>query len=139
MPASPTMPPESEGSMATDVLLYDGHCRFCSKSARSMLKWAPGTLTMTSFRDEGVVERYGLTFAACEEALHLVRADGRIDAGILAVAYALRHRWFGPLLALVRLPGIFWVASRLYRIIGRYRFRIAGRECTDGGCSIYQR
>lgn len=124
--------------MTNDLLLYDGHCRFCSASARSIRKHSRSGLELVSFRDEGVPERFGLSLAMLELAVHLVRRDGRIEAGVLALVGALRHRWFGPLLSLVRLPGLHAVAALVYRQVSRWRFRIAGRDCSDG-CAIYQR
>lgn len=120
-----------------DTLLYDGHCRLCAGTARSMKRWAGPTLTLTSFRDDGVLERFGLSTSACEAAIHLVRPDGRVDTGVGAFVGALRHRWFGVPLRLLEVPGLRWVADRVYAFISKWRFRIAGTTCTDG-CSIYR-
>ena len=54
-----------------------------------------------------------------------------------ALLGAVRHRWFAPLFAWVRLPGIRFVAEQFYALVSRWRFRIAGTTC-DGGCSIYR-
>lgn len=120
-----------------DLLLFDGHCRLCGASARSLRAWARGSLALQSFRDVDVAAQYGLTVQACEQAIHLVRDDGVIEHGVAALLGALRHRWFAPLFAWVRLPGIRLIADRLYALVSKWRFRIAGRTC-DGGCSIYR-
>ena len=122
---------------ATDLLLYDGHCRLCGASARSLRAWTKGSLTLQSFRELDVGTEYGLSIEACEQSVHLVRNDGVIEHGVGALLGALRHRWFSPLLAWVRLPGIRFLADRVYSLISKWRFRIAGRTC-DGGCSIYR-
>ena len=119
---------------ATDLLLYDGHCRLCSASARSMRKWAKGSLTIQSFRELDVAAEYGVSVDDCEKVAHLVRSDGVIERGIGALLAGLRHRWFAPLIAWVRLPGIRFVADRIYALVSKYRFRIAGRTCD--ACAI---
>lgn len=120
-----------------DVLLYDGHCRLCSASARSLRSWAQGALTLQSFRELDVTTTYGLTIEACEQAVHLVRSNGVIDRGVGALLGAVRHRWFAPLFAWVRLPGIRLVADRIYALVSKWRFCIGGKTC-DAGCSIYR-
>ena len=122
---------------ATDLLLYDGHCRLCGASARSIRKWSKGSVTLESFRDVDVTTEYGLTIEECEKSVHLVRTDGVILDGVRALLGAVRHRWFSPLLAWIRLPGIRFIADRIYALVSKWRFRIAGTTC-DGGCSVYR-
>lgn len=123
--------------MSADVLLYDGHCRFCSASAHRLRRAARGAIELSSFREEGVPEAHGLTLQQLERAVHLVRGDGSIDVGVVALAGALRTRWFGFVLAAVRLPVIHFIASALYGLVSRFRFRIAGRTC-EGTCGLYR-
>ena len=123
--------------MSTDLLLYDGHCRLCGASARSLRGWSKGGLVLQSFRDVDTQATWGLSVEDCEKSVHLVRTDGVIESGVGALVSAVRHRWFWPLVAWMRLPGIRWVADRVYALASKWRFRIAGRTC-DGGCSIYQ-
>lgn len=123
--------------MQTDLLLYDGDCRLCGASARTLRSWSKGTLKLRSFREGDVESEYQVSIQECEAAIHLVRADGRIEAGVRALLGAVRHRWFAPLMAWVRLPGIRWVADVVYGWVSRWRFRIAGKSC-EGGCSIYR-
>lgn len=120
--------------MSTDTLLYDGHCRLCSKSAVQLKRWAGDTLTLLSFRDLDP-SSLGLTLEDCERQAHLIHPDGKIDGGLFALVAALRHRWFGPLFSLVRLPGIRWLANAAYELVSRWRFRMAGRTC-EGTCAL---
>lgn len=120
-----------------DILLYDGHCRLCSKTARTLRTWSGDALVLQSFREEGIPARYGVTIEACEAAMHLVRDDGPVMRGVLAFSSVLRRRWFGVFLAPLAWPGVHFVAERVYALVSRWRFRLMGRECSDG-CSIYQ-
>lgn len=123
--------------MTSDLLLYDGDCRLCGATARRMRRWARGSLVLRSFREGDVAAEFGVSVAACEKAIHLVRDDGHIDRGVDALVGALRRRWFGPLLRVVQVPGIHAIAGAVYALVSRWRFRIAGRTC-DGACSIYR-
>ncbi|TMA88654.1 MAG: DUF393 domain-containing protein [Deltaproteobacteria bacterium] len=122
------------------VLVYDGHCRFCLREARRLERWLGGQIRLESFRDAGVLERHpALTPEACEQAMQLVAADGRIWSGAAAAARALRLR---PLLAplgwLYEVPGLRQLFDRTYRLIARNRFRIAGTVCSEETCGLHQ-
>src|SRR5688500_18459675 len=44
------------------VLVYDGRCRFCTREAARLARWAGGRVRLASFREPGVLARYpGLT------------------------------------------------------------------------------
>lgn len=136
-PPSSTQPVEASPTpMKTDTLLYDGHCRLCSASARRLRGLAGGQLSLQSFRDVDVQATWGISLADCEKWMHLVRSDGRVERGVLAFAAALRHRWFGPLLALVRLPVLRLVSEFVYGLVSRWRSRIAGGPATAPAACI---
>jgi predicted DCC family thiol-disulfide oxidoreductase YuxK len=118
-----------------DVLLFDGHCRFCKKSAIALKAQTHGELTLTSFREIDPTQ-YGITFEACEKKLHLI-FDGRVEAGVGAIVQALRKRWYGVFLKVLLLPGIRAVAEAIYMQISKRRFKLAG-GCSDGNCTMYQ-
>jgi len=122
------------------VLLYDGHCRFCVREAQRLERWLGGRIRLESFRDAGVLERHpGLTRQACEHAMQLVAADGRIWSGAAAASRALRLRpVLAPLGWLYEVPGLRPLWDRLYGLIARNRFRIAGSACTEETCGVHQ-
>lgn len=119
----------------SDVLLFDGHCRFCKKTALELRARSGGTLTLQSFREIDPAD-YGVTLAACEKQVHLL-FDGRIEGGVGAIVQALRHRWYGVFLKLLLLPGIRAIAEAVYMQISKRRFKLAG-GCADGNCTMYQ-
>jgi predicted DCC family thiol-disulfide oxidoreductase YuxK len=124
-----------------DVLLYDGHCRLCRAGVTTLSKMSRSSpLELKSFREPGVLEAFpGVSLERCENAMQLVLPNGRVLEGAEAVVQALRHRWFGKLLLLYYLPVIRQLANAAYGLIARYRFRILGRDCPEGTCSIHQR
>jgi len=121
------------------VLLYDGHCRVCGGAAREFRKWVGGTgLQLRSFREDGALAAFpGLTLARCEEAMQLVLADGRVVQGAEAIVRALGGHPLGRLLSLYYVPGLRQLADVLYGVVARHRFRVAGRACPDGACSVH--
>jgi predicted DCC family thiol-disulfide oxidoreductase YuxK len=126
------------------VVLYDGHCKLCSRAARNLVAWArPGAVEAVSFQEPGVLDRFpGLTHEACMQAMVLVVPDGRRFRGFEAAVRAVATR---PLLRIVAsayyLPGIRQVCDRLYAWVAANRYRIFGKtaadECTDGTCSLH--
>lgn len=126
---------------ARAVLLYDGHCRLCRAGAARLGRWAaPGSLELADFQAAGVLERFpGLSHAACMQAVHLVRPDGRALRGAEAVAGVLLTR---PVLcAWVRLyyvPGVRALVDATYAWVARNRYRWFGRPaCDEQGCALH--
>jgi predicted DCC family thiol-disulfide oxidoreductase YuxK len=122
-----------------DVILFDGHCRLCSAAARKLerLLGSQGT-ELRSFRDDGVLSTFpGVAYERCEKAMQLVQADGRVVEGAEAIVRALGRRVWGRLLYVYYVPGLRQLVDALYRVVARYRFRIAGRECPDGACAVH--
>ncbi len=122
-----------------DVILYDGHCRLCVAGAKELQRLLGGQGTqLRSFREEGVLAAYpGVAYERCEAAMQLVQANGRVVEGAEAIVRALGRRAWGKLLYVYYVPGLRQLADLLYRAIARYRFRIAGRACPDGACSVH--
>jgi predicted DCC family thiol-disulfide oxidoreductase YuxK len=124
------------------VVLYDGHCRFCSSQVQNLVALArSGVLEAVSFQDPGVLDRFpGLTHEACMQAMHLVEPDGRVYRGFEAAVRAVLTRPILGLFAyLYYVPGLRQILDGLYRFIAARRYRIMGttKECTDGTCSLH--
>ena len=123
----------------TPVLVYDGRCRLCVREAHRLARWVGGRVRLESFRDPGVIARHpGLSEEACEAALQLIDADGRITSGAEAVARTLRLRpVLAPLAALYRLPGLRQLLDSVYRLVARRRFALGGATCADDVCRLH--
>lgn len=127
------------------VVLYDGHCKLCTRGARKLVALArPGAVEAVSFQEPGVLDRYpGLTHDACMQAMYLAAPDGRLYRGFEAAVRAVATR---PLLRVVAsayyLPGIRHVCDWLYAWVAANRYRLLGKttadsECTEGTCSLH--
>jgi predicted DCC family thiol-disulfide oxidoreductase YuxK len=127
------------------VVLYDGHCRFCTAGARKLARLArPGALDLVSFQDPGALDRFpGLTHEACMRQMYLVTPSGRVHGGFEAAVQALATR---PLLGLVArayyLPGLRQLCDTVYKVIAANRYRLMGKavaagKCEGGTCALH--
>ena len=133
-------PDERPGS---DVVIYDGHCRICTRQVSRLPWWdCRKRLSYLSLHDPRVAERYpDLTHEMLMRDMYIVDHTGRRHRGAEAFRYlTLRLRrlwWLAPLLHIpFSLPLWQW----LYRQFADRRY-LFGRteECTDDACSLHQR
>lgn len=113
---------------APPVLVYDGDCGFCTRSAlvaRRFVMPAGGTVAASYDLD---LEAFGLTTDECMEALQFVDSRGRVHAAQDAVAHLLLAGapWWRPLGAVLLVPGLNALAGVLYRAVARNRYRLPG-------------
>lgn len=119
------------------VVLYDGHCRFCTVGAERFVRWmGPVAVERLDFQQPGALDRFpGLSHADCMKAMRLVTPDGRVYAGAEAIARALATRpYFGALTAVYYAPGLCFFFDSIYDLIAHYRYRILGRTVAADGC-----
>jgi predicted DCC family thiol-disulfide oxidoreductase YuxK len=125
------------------VVLYDGHCRLCTRGARKLVALArPGAVEAVSFQESGALDRFpGLTYEACMQAMYLVAPDGRLVRGFEAAVGAVATRpLVGWLAYAYYLPGIRQLCDRLYAWIAANRYRFFGKTtdaCANGTCSLH--
>lgn len=131
-----TTPPGGERIL----VLYDGHCRFCTASAKQLVSLrGERHLELLSFQEPGVLERFpGLTHEACMKRLHVVFPDGRVYAGAEAVTRVVATL---PVLGLPAylyyVPGIRQASEAIYDLVAKNRYKIAGRDCDGGTCHLH--
>ena len=129
------------------VIIYDGHCRFCTAGARKLLAWMGKVdVELVDFHAPGVLGRFpGLTHDVCMERMHLVDPTGRIFAGAEGIVRAISTGGFlGQLALIYYVPGLRQLLDGVYRLIATHRYRlmgraIAARECAVGTCSLHLR
>lgn len=118
-----------------DVVLFDGHCVFCSRQARRLRRWTG--VIIVDFQVPFALEAFpGVTYEACMRRLHLVDRNGRVWGGMEAVVRALGRRRWGALARLYYLPGIRLLSDFWYGFVGKHRYLIWGRtDACDGACA----
>ncbi len=125
------------------VLLFDGHCGFCTRAARWVKRWdRRDRVRIVPFQQPGAPERFGLTREACEQAAWAITPDGRRYRGAAAVLAALGEAMGCPWLpAFYRIPFFRWIADALYDWVAAHRGQLPGdrpyceehpEECAEG-------
>ncbi len=114
--------------MTGAVLVYDGACAFCRGGVRWVQQRAlPGQFEFLPCQSPERRARFPwMDERVCLEAVQLVLLDGRVLAGEAAVPEILRRlrgwRW---LARLFNVPGVRFLAPRVYAWVARNRYAIS--------------
>ncbi len=115
------------------VVLYDGHCRLCRRSAfvLAMLD-AFKHLTLVDFRDAQAKKNVAphLDESQLDLAMHILLADGSVRTGFDAFRFMSWHLlalW--PAMPFLYLPGVSHLGRRIYAWIAQNR-----RKCSHDRC-----
>ena len=125
-----------------DVVLYDGQCNFCRSQIDILRRLdSPKRLEFVSLHEPSVAIDYpSLTYDMLMEQIWIVTPKGDKHGGAYAVRYLTRMLpilW--PVAPLLHFPFSMPVWRWLYRLIAKYRYKIAGRNCEEGGtCSLHR-
>ena len=122
-----------------DTLIYDGQCSFCIRQVDRIRARDGGRLAYLSLHDPLVTQRWPeLSHEELMKQMYLVEPDGRKYAGASAVKALTRKLprlwWLFPLL---HCPGSMPIWRFLYARIAKMRYRLAGRRCDNGSCSLH--
>ena len=124
------------------MLIYDGQCNFCRASVGSLrrLDWT-GRLAYISLHDPRVSQRWPeLSHEQLMEQIWLVTENGGRYGGADAMRYlSLRMPSLWLAAPLLNFPFAMPLWRKIYRWIARNRYRVAGRNCENGGCSLHQK
>ncbi|HEY7047278.1 MAG TPA: DUF393 domain-containing protein [Jatrophihabitantaceae bacterium] len=108
------------------VLVYDGDCGFCTRCVR-VVEWTRVRADIVAWQYADL-DDLGLTQAEASDAVQWVEPDGTVRGGHEAVAAALMNagRLWWPLGRVMLLPGLSWLAARVYRLVADNRQRLPG-------------
>jgi len=108
------------------VLVYDGDCSFCTTCAR-FLERIGTDAEIVAWQLTDLAE-LGVTEEQATAAVQWVQTDGTTRSGHEAIAAVLSAA--GPIWKMIGrvtlLPGISWVAARVYRLVADNRYRLPG-------------
>ena len=122
------------------VVLFDGQCNFCISQVRNLKRLDLfNRLELVSLHEPTVAQRYpDLTHDQLMEQMWVISPSGKRYAGAYSLRYLSRllpMLW--PIAPALHLPGLMPLWSYLYRAVANRRYRIAGRNCSEGTCSIH--
>jgi predicted DCC family thiol-disulfide oxidoreductase YuxK len=108
------------------MLVYDGDCTFCTRCVRVLERIGPDAeIVAWQLTDLAAL---GITDEQATDAVQWVQIDGRVRSGHEAIAAILNTA--GPSWKIVGrmtlLPGISWMAARVYRLVAGNRYRLPG-------------
>lgn len=137
--------PSPDERPEADVVIYDGHCRFCTGQVRRLHRWdRRQRLAFVSLHAPLVAERWpDLTHDMLMDQMYVVDRRGRRHAGAAAFRYLTtvlpRLYLLAPLL---HIPGTLPLWQWGYRQVAKRRYALAGKSqggCDDEGCKIHFR
>lgn len=108
------------------ILLYDGDCAFCTSCARILERIGPDAeIVAWQHTDLGEL---GITKEQATDAVQWIQSDGTIRSGHEAIAAILSTdgRIWKTIGRITLLPGISWMAAKIYRLVADNRYRLPG-------------
>ncbi len=123
-----------------DVVVYDGDCRICTAQVSKLPWWdCQGKLAYLSLHDPQVQARWpDLSHERLMQEMCIIDHTGKRHWGPEAFKYLtrrLRRLWWGA--PLLHFPGSMLLWRPLYRWVAKNRYRLSGRSCEEGTCSLH--
>ena len=113
--------------MTRPVLLYDGDCAFCTSCVHLLERRIKPDAEIVAWQFADL-PALGVTEAEATDAVQWIEPGGSVRSGHEAIAAMLATA--GPLWRLsgriLVLPGVSWIAARVYRLIAANRHRLPG-------------
>ncbi len=109
---------------AAHIVLYDDACPMCTFQMRVLtwLDWFNGIGLLPLSDARAAVVAPGLGREALLEAIHCVAKDGKIYRGARCIRFVgMRMPLLVPVALFLWLPGVIWVAEKIYLWVSRNR------------------
>ena len=119
------------------MVLYDDGCPLCTFQMRVLtwLDWL-GKLSLVPISHPRA-QAAGIEREALLEAIHCVASDGRIYRGARCIRFVgMRLPLLFPVALLLWIPGVIWVAERVYSYVSRNRHLLSRLFGCKEACSI---
>lgn len=124
-----------------DVVLYDGQCNFCTAQINNLRRMdGKDRLAFVSLHHPDVAINYpDLSFEQLMEQMWVISPAGNRYGGADALRYLTRRLPILWLLApIMHIPGSMPLWRFAYRQVAKRRYKIAGRNCDGGTCSLHR-
>ena len=113
---------------AANIVLYDDQCPICTFQMRVLtwLDWFNVTTLLPMSDSRAKETAPTLTPEDLTAAIHCVATDGRIYRGARCVRYlGLRMPLLVPIALILWIPGVIWIAERIYTWVSRNRYALS--------------
>jgi len=125
--------------MKPNAVLYDNECSFCTFQMKllSWMDWGNRFALIPAADPRVATLAPSLSAAQLNEAIHCVTPSGEIHRGARAIRFiSLRLPLLFPLCVLLWLPGVIYIAERVYAWISRNRQTISRLFGCKGACAL---
>ena len=136
--------PTPEENPSADIVIYDGHCKFCTGQVQNLARWdrSGKRLAFLSLHDPEVARRFpDLTYDQLMEEMYVVSQAGNRYGGAAAFRYLTTRLPRLYLLApFMHLPFTMPIWRWGYRQVAKRRYRIAGKTeeaCENDACKVH--
>ncbi len=132
-----TMLPKPEDNPDAEVVIYDGHCQFCTRQVQRLHRWdGQQRLAFLSLHDPSVATEYpDLSKNELMQAMYFIdrnKKRHRGAAALRAISRRLPRLW--PLAALMHIPLTLPLWSWGYHQIAKRRYKL---NCDSDACQIH--
>ncbi len=125
--------------MKQHLVLYDDQCPLCIFQMK-LLTWLDwlGKLALVPLTDPRAAEiAPQLSREALLEAMHCVAKNGRVYRGARCIRFVgMRLPLMVPVALFLWVPGVIWIAERVYAWVSRHRLRISRIFGCKDACAI---
>ena len=121
------------------IVLYDDSCPLCTFQMRvvTWLDWFNVVSLLPISHPRAAEVAPSVTREALLEAIHCVAKDGQIYRGARCLRFiGLRMPLGAPLALVLWIPGVIWVAERIYQWISRNRHLLSRLFGCKEACAI---
>jgi len=122
------------------TVLFDGRCSLCRASAERVRRFDPHRrIELVDLHDPSSAVRFpGIDREEAMKATQAVDREGRVFRGAEAWArIGLELPGWKAVAWILLVPGVRWVADKVYAMVARNRYRWNRAACTDGSCSVH--
>ena len=126
-------------SQQRHIVLYDSDCPLCTFQMKLLtwLDWFHRLDLLPINSPEGQKAAPSLTREDLLEAIHCVTPSGRIYRGARCLRFVgMRLPLFVPMALILWLPGVIWIAEKVYMCISRNRLLLSKLFGCKGACAI---
>lgn len=127
-----------------DIVIYDGHCKFCTAQVRNLQRFGKGRLAFLSLHDPEVAKRFpDLTYDMLMDQMYVVDPQGNRYGGAAAFRYlTTRLPWLYLLAPVLHIPFTLPLWQWGYRQVAKRRYLMGktadpADACDDGACAVH--
>src|SRR2546423_624064 len=103
-------------------ILWDGECGFCRRASEWVRqKDRRGVFRVTPYQEAPTPPMTPDLAAACERAVHVIKADGTVLRAGRASLFILEQIGWGGLARVLTYPPFIWMVEAIYRIVAKNR------------------